>query len=116
MRTSRFAIVAAICAALPLPLDVVDARAQEPTGLALNRFEPAERGSQCFAVDTLDFRPGTRPALGATFDYAYKPLVVYEPNGDERSALVRHQLFAHLGGSLVFADRFRLGLNLPVAM
>ncbi|HVH43185.1 MAG TPA: OmpA family protein, partial [Labilithrix sp.] len=69
-----------------------------------------------FVNDTLDFRGDLRPALGATLDYGYKPLVVYDQAGNERSALVRHQLFTHVGGALVFANRFRLGLNLPIAV
>jgi OmpA-OmpF porin, OOP family len=86
------------------------------TGFAVNRFEPAERGSQLFVNDTLDFRGHMRPALGATLDYGFKPLVVYDVGGTERSALVRHQLFTHIGGSVVLGDRMRLGLNLPVAI
>src|SRR4051794_29881070 len=91
-----------------------DAFAQR-TGFAIDRFEPAERGSQFFVVDNLDLRGNLRPALGAVFDYGYKPLVIYAPNGDERSAIVRHQAWVHLGGSVVFADRLRLGLNVPLA-
>lgn len=90
--------------------------AQSRSGFAVDRFEPAERGSQFFVNDTLDFRGDLRPAIGATLDYGYKPLVVYDRAGNERSALVRHQLFTHLGGSLVLADRLRLGLNLPIAV
>lgn len=94
-----------------------DAAAQRQEGFGLNRFEPAERGSQLFVVDTLDLRGHGRPAIGATFDYGYKPLVLYEIDGTtERAAIVRHQLFAHLGGSVVLWDRLRLGLNIPVAL
>ncbi|MBX3205021.1 MAG: OmpA family protein [Labilithrix sp.] len=92
------------------------AGAQSRTGFAVNRFEPAERGSQFFVNDTLDFRGDLRPALGATLDYGHKPLVVYDRAGNERSALVRHQLFTHVGGALVLGDRVRFALNLPVAV
>src|SRR5512141_2170189 len=88
----------------------------QQTGFAIDRFEPAERGSQFFVVDNLDLRGAARPALGAVLDYSYKPLLVYDTNGNERSAIVRHQTFVHLGGSLVLADRLRLGLNVPVAI
>jgi OOP family OmpA-OmpF porin len=88
----------------------------QQTGFAIDRFEPAERGSQFFVVDNLDLRGAARPALGAVLDYGYKPLVVYDTNGNERSAIVRHQTFVHLGGSLVLADRLRLGLNVPLAI
>lgn len=102
-------------AALVLLSFTQSASAQQ-TGFAVNRFEPSERGSQFFVVDNLDMRGKLRPALGAVLDYSYKPLVIYELNGDERSAIVRHQTWVHLGGSLVIADRLRLGLNLPVAI
>jgi OmpA-OmpF porin, OOP family len=86
------------------------------TGFAVDRFEPAERGSQFFVADTLDLRGNRRPAVGATLDYGYKPLVVYNLDGSERSALVRHQTFVHLGGSFVLFERLRLGANLPLAI
>src|SRR5439155_1327125 len=76
----------------------------------------AERGSQLFVNDTLDLRGDLRPAAGATLDYAYKDLVVLDKLGDEHGAVVRHQLFAHLGGSFMMLDRYRVGLNLPVAI
>jgi outer membrane protein OmpA-like peptidoglycan-associated protein len=91
------------------------AHAQSRTGFAVNRFEPAERGSGQFVVDSLDLRAGSA-AAGATFDYAYKPLVVYDATGAERYALVRHQTMLHLGGSFVLAGRLRLGLDAPVAL
>lgn len=92
-----------------------DARAQSQSGFAVNRFEPAERGSQLFVVDTLDIREGAR-ALGAVLDYAYKPLVIYDARGDERAALVRHQTFVRVGGSFIVLERLRLGLDVPVAI
>lgn len=88
----------------------------ERTGYAIDRFEPAERGSQFFVGDTLDLRGNLRPALGATLDYGFKPLVVYDLDGTERSAIVRHQAFTHVGASIVLRDRLRLGINLPVAV
>src|SRR5204863_1794296 len=44
------------------------------------------------------------------------PLVVYDLAGNERSAIVRHQLFTHLGAAVNLAGRLRLGLNVPVAV
>jgi OOP family OmpA-OmpF porin len=99
-----------------LLMSFASAASAQQTGFAIDRFEPAERGSQFFVVDNLDLRGAARPALGAVLDYSYKPLVVYDTNGNERSAIVRHQTFVHLGGSLVLADRLRLGLNVPVAI
>lgn len=90
--------------------------AAQGTGFALDRFEPAERGSQLFVNDTLDLRGEMRPALGATLAYAYKSLAVYDDQGVEHGAIVRHQLFTHASGSLVLGDRVRFGLSLPVAV
>ena len=83
-------------------------------GFALDRYEPSERGSDWFANESLDLRGNGRLALGAVGDYAYKPLVFYDANGDEQAAVVKHQLFVHLGGAIVLFDRLRLGANLPL--
>jgi len=92
------------------------ATAQEAPGLALDRFDPSERGSDWFVLDSLDIHGHLRPAIGVVGDWAYKPLVIYEDDGSERAALVRHQLFTHAGASLVAWDRVRFALNAPVAL
>lgn len=92
-----------------------EAKAQR-SGFAIDRFDPAERGSQFFVVDTLDFRGSGRPAIGAVFDYSYKPLVVYNADKSERAALVRHQMFTHVGASAILFERLRLAANLPIAV
>ena len=112
----RVPSIFALGATSALLMSFASAASAQQTGFAIDRFEPAERGSQFFVLDNLDLRGDARPALGAVLDYGYKPLVVYDTNGNERSAIVRHQTFVHLGGSLVLADRLRLGLNLPVAI
>ncbi|MEA2747485.1 MAG: OmpA-OmpF porin, family [Myxococcales bacterium] len=112
-RSPRFFAFGATSA---LVMSLAAGASAQQTGFAVDRFEPSERGSQFFVVDNLDLRGAARPALGAVLDYSYKPLVVYDANGNERSAIVRHQTFVHLGGSLVLADRLRLGLNVPVAV
>ena len=86
-------------------------------GFSLNRFDPSERGSDWFSAESLDLRGHMRPAIGAVFDYGYKPLVFYDrATDDEVAAIVEHQLYAHLGGSLILWERLRLGLNVPVAI
>src|SRR6476660_1955971 len=59
------------------------AAAQNNTGFSVDRFEPSERGSEWFVLDTLDLRGHVRPALGIVADYAYKPLVFYDKDGNE---------------------------------
>lgn len=115
MNRLRSSIAGAV-AALALSSFTLPASAQSQTGFAVDRFEPSERGSQFFVMDTLDIRGAARPALGAVLDYGYKPLVIYDRNGDEKSTIVRHQLFTHIGGSLVISDRLRLALNVPFAL
>lgn len=45
------------------------AAAQTPAaGFALDRFNPAERGSEWFVMDSLDLRGHVRPALGLTLE------------------------------------------------
>lgn len=85
-------------------------------GFAINRFEPAERGSDWFSQDSLNIAGHPRLAAGMTLDWAHKPLVLYDENGDEVSAILRDQVFAHLGASITLYERLRLGLNLPVGL
>lgn len=95
------------------------AKAQDATisGFALDRFDPSERGSDWFAAESLDLRGNMRPAVGVVGDWAYKPLVVYDKaTGEEVSALVKNQLFAHVGGNIILWDRLRLGVNLPIGL
>lgn len=85
-------------------------------GFALNRFEPAERGSDWFASESLDLRGHLRWAAGATLDYAHKPLVAYAEDDSEYAALVKRQFYVHLGGALTLSDRFRVGLAVPALL
>jgi len=92
--------------------------AKPAPGFALDRYNPAERGSAWFVVDSLDLRGHTRPAVGLTMDYAHQPLAIYASadDADPRVAVVSGQLYAHLGSSIVLFDTVRLGLNVPLAL
>jgi outer membrane protein OmpA-like peptidoglycan-associated protein len=85
-------------------------------GFALDRFEPAEPGSEWFGQDTLDLRGEMRPAIGLVLDYGDKPYVLVNPNGSENAGIVSDQLFVHVGGSIVLLSRVRVGVSLPVLM
>lgn len=115
----------ALCAALVLALIAAGSRAQAQTapvpstaahGFALDRFEPSEPGSEWFVHDTLDLRGEVRPAVGLVLDYGYKPYVLVNPDGSENTSIVSDQLFVHIGGSIVFLSRFRVGVSLPVLL
>lgn len=99
----------ALAATLALP-----SIASAQTGFALNRFDPSERGSEWLALDSLDLRGNLRPAIGVVGDWAHKPLLIVDQNGNERSAIVRNQLFLHVGGAINVGGMLRLGVNLPV--
>jgi OOP family OmpA-OmpF porin len=115
---ARIAVrTALVVAAVTFGLGVnAPARAQSTTGFAVDRFDPSERGSDWFTVESLDLRGHARPALGLVLDYAYRPLAFYDQNGNVVTSLVSNQLFAHVGGSLVLWDRVRFGVNLPIAL
>jgi outer membrane protein OmpA-like peptidoglycan-associated protein len=102
--------------AFAILLASVPAAAQEAKGFNLNRFDPSERGSDWFVLDSLDLRGHKRHAIGVVADYAYKPLVIYEPDGAERAAVIKWQAFTHLGASLVLWDRVRAGFSLPILL
>ncbi len=86
----------------------------QSSGFSLNRFDPSERGSDWFALESLDFRGHVRPVFGVVGDWGYKPLVAYDANGDEQAAIVEHQVFAHVGGGINLWDKVRLAASLPL--
>lgn len=85
-------------------------------GFALNRFEPAEPGSEWFALDSVGEKGHIRPAAGLVLDYARKPLVLADASGDEVVGIVDNHFFAHLGGSLVLWQDLRFGINIPILL
>jgi OmpA-OmpF porin, OOP family len=90
--------------------------AQATTGFALDQFEPSERGSDWFVSDSLDLRGRTRPVVGATAGWAYRPLIAISADGTSRGALVSDQATLYLGGTLTVVDRVRFGIDLPVVV
>jgi outer membrane protein OmpA-like peptidoglycan-associated protein len=105
-----FALVALLCGARSAAAQPV------ARGLALDRFDPAERGSEWFVLDSLDLRGRVRPAIGVDLDWGHKPLVLYDVNDHPVGSVVSDQLFVHAGASLVLFDRVRVGFNLPIAI
>ncbi|MDB4934601.1 MAG: Outer rane lipoprotein omp16 precursor [Labilithrix sp.] len=109
-RTLLGALVVAtsVCSAVP-------SNAQA-TGFALSRFEPSERGSEWFALESLDLRGHGRWNAGIVAEGAYRPLAIYDANGDIRSSVVRNQIFAHPGANVVLWERLRLGVSIPIVV
>ncbi len=105
--------------ALPLLLVSQLAGAQAPPeqgGFAVNRFDPAEKGSDWFVAESLDYRGKMRPALGIVGEWATKEIVFYNFDDSTKARFIEHQAYFHLGGSLVLWDRLRLGANVPLAI
>jgi outer membrane protein OmpA-like peptidoglycan-associated protein len=84
--------------------------------MALNRFEPSERGSDWFANESLDLRGTARPALGVIGDYGYKAYVLRNPDDSENTGILVHQFYLHVGGAITLFDRLRVGVSLPIAL
>jgi len=84
-------------------------------GLALNRFEPAEPGSDWFMNDSLDLRGSPNVAAGTIWDWSYKPLVLRGSQGDPASPrnVVTDQIVGHAAVAIMLHDRFRAALDLP---
>lgn len=92
------------------------ASAQAQRGFVLDRFDPSERGSEWFVLDSLDLVGHLRPAAGVVGSWAYNPLVVYDAAGNYKSSLISHQVFVHPGASLVLWNRVRGAVSLPIAV
>lgn len=85
----------------------------QTAGFQLDRFEPSERGSDWFTLDSLDLRGSARPAFGVVGDYNVRPLVIYDQNGNIRESVVRNQFILHAGAAFVFLNRFRIAADMP---
>jgi OOP family OmpA-OmpF porin len=107
----RMSVGGVFAAMVGLSLLPASARAD---GFAVDRFDPAEQGSEWFVLDSLDLRGHMRPAIGVVADWGYRPLVEHAPNGDIQYSIVRNQVVAHAAASIVMWDRLRLGFDLPV--
>ncbi|MDF2692250.1 MAG: Outer rane lipoprotein omp16 precursor [Labilithrix sp.] len=107
---------AALGFGLLLATSTASAQTQPQKGFVLDRFDPSERGSEWFVLDSLDLRGHVRPAAGVVGSWAYDTLVVRDRDGNYVSSLVEHQVFVHPGASLVLWNRVRAGFSLPIAV
>lgn len=104
-------------AALSASLVVGTAAAQETArGWAADAFVPSERGSRWFHGESLDLRGHGRMALGAVGSYAYRPVAIRDGEGDVIGSPVRNHALLHTGAAFVFADRIRLGFDVPLQL
>ena len=89
------------------------ARAQS-AGFALDQFNPSQRGSEWFVLDSLDIHGNLRPAVGVSSSWSYRPLVLTSPDGSYRMSVMTNQEITHVGGSVVMWSRVRFGVDIPV--
>ena len=89
--------------------------AAQSAGYAVNRLEPSERGSDWYVSESLDLRGRARPFAGVVGDWSYRPLVV-SSSGRPDAAIIVDDVVTHVGGGIVFLDRARASLNLPVPL
>lgn len=110
----RKGVLGASAAALLATFASANASAQG-RGFEVSRFETAERGSNWFTADSLDFRGHGRFAAGTVAEYNRDALVARDLRLGTQRAIVSDQLTMNLGAAVVLFDRLRLGLNVPVA-
>jgi OOP family OmpA-OmpF porin len=114
-RSARvFGLVALLFTLAVLSLERSARAAPTTTGFAVDRYRPAEAGSDWFANESLDLRGTVRPALALIADISYRPLVLYGADGQELVPLIDGQFFYHVEASLVLAQRLRLSVSLPL--
>src|SRR5262249_48986021 len=86
------------------------------TGFAIDRYDPAEAGSNWFALESVDWEGQLRPSVGLVLDFANHPLVLYNSDGSQRTVVVGNQFFTHVNASLAYLDWIRFGVSVPVAL
>jgi outer membrane protein OmpA-like peptidoglycan-associated protein len=93
------------------------AAAQTQKRFSLDQFDPAPAGDRFFGVQGGDPGGHVNPRAMLLGEYAYRPLVLYRNDGDDRVAsVVSDQLFAHLGIGLGLWQNLSISANLPVAL
>jgi OmpA-OmpF porin, OOP family len=82
-------------------------------GYAINRFDPSQRGSRWFTLESLEYGKELLPNLGVIGDFGHNQMRMSDVRGGRRN-LIKDQIALHLGASMTFAERVRIGLQLPV--
>lgn len=112
MRHLLRALAAALAVSIAIP-----AQAQTLQTFALDRFEPAPAGDRFFGVHGGNDAGHGSVRAQLLGEYAYRPLVLYTGDGDDRvGSIVSDQLWLHGGLALGLWNRLTLSLNVPVAL
>ncbi|MFO0735680.1 MAG: hypothetical protein U0270_07365 [Labilithrix sp.] len=89
-------------------------------GVLLSRFDPADRGSRFFQVDSLELgrRDGADPrplvSAGVASSYAFTTTTWGNHREGKRDTLVKDALWVHPGASITIHPGVRFGLEVPV--
>lgn len=87
----------------------------DQTGYDVQRFKPVPSQSvNYFGLHQAQILPSWE--LGLLFNYADSPLILQDVNGDRAAELVQNQLTGHLLAGVGIADRFELGLDIPLIL
>jgi OOP family OmpA-OmpF porin len=109
-RKGRHAAGLALAALVVAGAWATAARAQQPQGFAVERFQPAAPGGGWLVMDDLDLHGGLGGAFSFSTGYARDSLRVTSSGGSHLS-LVEHQAFYAFGAAVTY-DRFRLYLDM----
>jgi OmpA-OmpF porin, OOP family len=113
----RSAHGAALAVGLSAALLGAPALAQEADGFALNQFHPAPTGDRFFGTQGGEVGGHGLPSVSLLAEYAYRPLVLYEDDGEDSvGSVVSDQLFLHLGAGLSLWQQLSLSVDLPLAV
>jgi OmpA-OmpF porin, OOP family len=82
-------------------------------GFAIDRFDPSERASPWFTLESLSYPADLHPTAGVIGDLGYGQMTLNDNTGNSHD-VVKDQFALHLGASATFAGRVRAGLSLPV--
>lgn len=97
-----------------LLLGAAEASAQEIGDIRLNRFSPAPVGDPFQKLQSPTIGGHVVPRVAVLLDHADEPLVLYYKS--ELGAVVGHQTFLHVNGSLALWDRLLVSAAIPVAI
>ncbi|HEX2573954.1 MAG TPA: OmpA family protein [Polyangia bacterium] len=91
----------------------------QPSGFAINRYEPTAAGEWSFLVEHPWYSDVRSFAGGITFNYAHNPLVLGERQGGgftRRVDVIGHQFLLHVDLAVAFAGRVLVSASFPVVL
>lgn len=114
MKALKYGSVAAVLATFLSLGGSASAQTNNVKGFAVDKFDPAERGSDWFSAESLDLRGHGRFAVGMVGDYNKDALIAHGSTIGSKS-IVSDQMMMNLGANAILWSRLRLGLNAPLS-